>query len=832
MPLRVFGTEGLRLVTNADVGALLKGHPEPLLVAVAEAINEAPDEKLLEPALPFRLTELLRSAAGRQAKISLELSDTALEPIAPEAAAVESPFPVYQLVKPSLAMVTDDPVEIPNAGVTRHFSSYKQAEAAAANLQAPANGALIRLALRKYSVALPPEGDERREVLMTQLTDLALITRAATQFAFREVQPKQRYLALVPGAVPPAVADAIVNFVSQVRPDEAWDLGRLRRLAQAAGFAGQERLETSIDDLGPYYGEIDGRMDESEEARRAAADKLRRGEATGWWLEGERLIDLTPIGSADLKSGAGAHLVIPPWPIPVSAPPGVPIIGPPTLMSSPIVLSLSDFHMGQGEAIDNADEVSVNLERAYVEVIQAWAARVVGHRFIYGFGQPAYLVLNGDHLDFWSADMIPETGPGGANPTNRFRADVANVNGSPQVTVDGARARMDRIIRAHQAFFSAVTDWVDSDPINFVIYVCGNHDDHLVRYSLGQELAVRLHPTRGAFAAESVFFPELRTIMEHGHRKDAYNTPDPRMIGYAGSLGELIVTMLVNPVERGGENVLLEVDGAFAGGNFLEQNGIDGDRVDELRSAYAHMRRCWEVAPRVYNDWIGTIDNLSNGGLEEAVADCGGRELVLRDEDAADAADVSDLDDDLDDLKGLWLSSDYQGITGDLAAGLARVLPPTWQTGIVNAIFAGKQAEQLGFREGIGFQGKSTMRIHVVGHTHKPELTQPPLSGRVVRAQHVNTGTGISTWLAKDTEFPFDTKDVFPPGLAVRGSRDELTAVPKSQYCLLFLAIADQPGVVVEGAEFRNLQFSNPMDARPQRILGAVGPGRSNFVPL
>jgi len=203
----------------------------------------------------------------------------------------------------------------------------------------------------------------------------------------------------------------------------------LKLFCQAASFSVQEPPKITLEDLAPYYGEIDGRLEESEAARRELAGKLVRGAATGWWLEGERLIDLSPIGTADWQSGAGQHLVIPPLPHTSTPPP--PIGSTPTVFRSPIVLSLSDFHCGQGEASDNADDVSLNLDRAYITVITAWGGRVAAHRYTYGFYQPAYLILNGDHLDFWSADMIPETGGGASNPNDRYRTDVQNVNGRP-----------------------------------------------------------------------------------------------------------------------------------------------------------------------------------------------------------------------------------------------------------------------------------------------------------------------------------------------------------------------------------------------------------------
>jgi hypothetical protein len=146
-------------------------------------------------------------------------------------------------------------------------------------------------------------------------------------------------------------------------------------------------------------------------------------------------------------------------------------------------------------------------------------------------------------------------------------------------------------------------------------------------------------------------------------------------------------------------------------------------------------------------------------------------------------------------------------------------------------VFAGDHARKLGFEPGRGLFGDAKRRIHLVGHTHQPEATSPPIDGRMVWAQHVNTGTGQDTWTPKD-DGQRDNLDLEPPipggplfG-AVEESEDELTPVSKSRFCILAVApvTASVPIVwqmVIEAGEFRTVQTHRPEDT-PQPVTGGL----------
>jgi hypothetical protein len=503
--------------------------------------------------------------------------------------------------------------------------------------------------------------------------------------------------------------------------------------------------------------------------------------------------------------------------------------------AAPIVLTVSDLHLGQGLR-DNAEEGYPELEAALVAMLDTWSDRVAEHRARVGAAQPAYLVLNGDVLDFWSADMEQLAGAG-----DRFALDVENVNGEPRLTPAVAARRMQRILDAHAPFFGRVTRWVDEDRLNFVVYVCGNHDDHLVRFGLGEALATALHPARGAFAAQSLYFPDLCTIIEHGHRKDEFNAwqGEGTDIGVYGSLGEVLVSTMINPAERGGASALVSMQATFP--PFIDDTGIDTAFLGRLGAIYNHFRRCYAVNEDVYEGCMGAVDNLDRGGLEVAVAGYTGRELVERDRDKADAADVSNLYDDLEDLSDIWLKSDLQTFTKKyLAPALRKFLSPSQQAWLVEKIFAGDHAGKLGFERGRGLDGNPQLRIHLVGHTHEPEATTPPIDGRTVFAQHVNTGTGQDTWTPDDDgrEDDLDLALFFPLSVAltaVEDSEDELTPVAKSNYCLLQVApvMLARPAIwrmFIEAGEFRTLQTHRP-EGKKRAVAGGLMPrGRNTTI--
>jgi len=145
-------------------------------------------------------------------------------------------------------------------------------------------------------------------------------------------------------------------------------------------------------------------------------------------------------------------------------------------------------------------------------------------------------------------------------------------------------------------------------------------------------------------------------------------------------------------------------------------------------------------------------------------------------------------------------------------------------------------AGKLGFGPR-GLFGDSQRRIHLAGHTHRPEATSPPIDGRQVWAQHFNTGTGQDTWNPYD-DSQRDNVDLKPlvPGWflwgAVEESEDRLTPVPKSNYCILqvvpfFVGQSILWRMLIEAGEYRTLQTHRPEDT-PQRVQGGLMSGGAN----
>jgi hypothetical protein len=248
------------------------------------------------------------------------------------------------------------------------------------------------------------------------------------------------------------------------------------------------------------------------------------------------------------------------------------------------------------------------------------------------------------------------------------------------------------------------------------------------------------------------------------------------------------------------------------------------------------------VAPAAYDPHLACVNNLENGGYEEVVADIGGRELVRANRTAADDADVSDLDEDIENLKRVWLRSGAQTLDKGLIGSVPVRVPPRLQALAIAGAFS-NHAQDLGFEPGRGLYGNPAMKIHVVGHTHMPEATAPELSEDTVEAQHVNTGTGFNVWHAHDA-FQFDFFDLGQAGsidlgffrlgplaLAVESSRDRLSTVSKSRYCLI-QPVPTASGILirVEGGEYRDLQAGDPVNTATSGIRGRLGPGIANYV--
>ena len=251
-----------------------------------------------------------------------------------------------------------------------------------------------------------------------------------------------------------------------------------------------------------------------------------------------------------------------------------------------------------------------------------------------------------------------------------------------------------------------------------------------------------------------------------------------------------------------------------------------------LFRSYAHFAACRAVAPAIYDAWAACADNLTNGSLLDVVADCCGRDLVRAAPQAADNADVSDLDQDILDLFELWLESDFQDwIIRRIAPSAQRALPPEWGAGLMEA-FHDVGPGALGFNPARGLDGRKALKVHLVGHTHEPATTTPPLAGKLVPAQHVNTGTGQDTWLPDDT-FGVDHAD--RGNFSVEWSRDSLTPVPRSQYAIVTLAPDPADGRMrlhVEGGKYRSLQAGNPRNVKTTAIYGGLSPAGANRLDL
>ncbi|HYE27314.1 MAG TPA: hypothetical protein VEA61_03645 [Allosphingosinicella sp.] len=736
----------------------------------------------------------------------------------PEIRIVPQEIPLYQLCDAPQSLTVEQPAEIPGEGAAQRFSAYGTTPASN-GLRIRANRFLLDLALSGYRLDIPEDADARREALPALAVRLTELLDAARFFPFVQINGQPDFEIVAPGDVPMLITGFIGRYVDKLNWDDVVDFERLHSLSVALGQVAIPTPQLPLEDLDICYTSILSRLRQLSPGLPAFKVALRTGRPAMWWMEGSRLRDPAPLDPAMLKRPAprsGEHVVI--------IPTGLTDGGPPESSVNraflfPILLILSDLHIGQGKR-DNTEELYEGLEGAMVELLDAWEARVTAHRRTYG-SQCAYLVLNGDILDMWAADA--EIGPDGG-----LRPDQAGLaSGAPLLSEQALARRMDRILDAHPLFFGRIRDWAVKNHANFVIYVCGNHDDHLKIGGLGAKLAAKLGGSKAVFASEDVYFPQLRCFIEHGHRKDGFNSS---LAGSGRTLGELLVSILINPVERGHWSVVNQLDALSPVPRFLERLGLSNDTARRFRSAYQHLVTSREVDPPMYRAIMGQIDNLDNAGLEDAVADFGGRELIRVNRIAADDADVCDLDRDIAALKGLWLRSEFQSFAIRLSGRVAAAIPPRVQTWLVNEVFATNQAEKLGFQSGRGLRGDPMRKIHIVGHTHQPDLTTPKLTGEEVSAQHVNTGTGQDCWTAHDS-WQSDDMDLGPGPLAVEWSRDRLTAVPRSRYCLVTpVLVAQGPRLKVEAGRYRSLQASHPRNVATQFLHGGFLDSAYNLV--
>ena len=696
-----------REVTLDDVYTQLEGHPKQVLATVYAIITQGPDQFIPSDQLGNYLIKILMHATLKTWRPSIETTNETLlhELSASAAMAAAGGKPRYRFLDVPEVAVSPQPKELFRVEPTRVYSSYLTTAQATdpADLKSRANTALDYLYEVGYLLPLDPkESQLRREQVGAAVRNINLILEAAACYPMAQIEPQVTIAPLFPGGVPTAVAFAVENFQNALELTDALDFDRVGRLMAVTGVASENVLlsDLEITDLSEVVLNIDERLQAFGDELKQVADRLKTDLPTDWWLEGARLKSAAPLRGEDLRGATAKvaeHLVVPG----LAPPPN--IYGEILDNQMPIVLALSDLHIGQGESVDNADEIYQQLDHAFIQALNNWSAKVTQYRHEKG-QQPAYLVLHGDILDFWSADMTPDPNTLGGW---RVSAAIDPTSGDAHILPQQATDRMKRILAAHKPFFGRITSWVNESNFNFVIYVCGNHDDYLNRFALGDKLAKKLHPTRGAFAAKSAYFPQLRAVYEHGHRGDTYNAYNPsgtHLQTLGGSLGELIVMMMVNPTERGGPNFINQL-GSIPGTNVFQHHGLNLDQMSDLQKTYDHFFSSRQVQPEVYEAFMGSIDNLDNGGMEDVVADCAGRELVRANPTGADQANVADLDVDIESLKGVWLSSDFQTFLKRwIARPLSHAIPPTVQSWLINRAFAANHAKRLGFKSADGIE--------------------------------------------------------------------------------------------------------------------------------
>ena len=690
----------------------------------------------------------------------------------------------YVLLPPRSKLCSPNPIEIAPLCVRRWSTFPVVDEPSRREQQVAGNRALSWLSETGWSVHLPDGPTRNVEAEKIAGMFLDLLDAAATHTFVRIDQAIPSVEALPPGGLPLKVLEALEQFIGELQLDDMLELDKVAFLSKVAGTSGGELhapvLPEGLRDIATNLQRLDKLILQSE-------TRLFAGKRSGFWLEQSDLGLPASEVEALLEEPrfSGRHVL------------GLPFARGQGVTGFPIAFSISDLHFGQGSLQgrrDSADDVYPELDAALLTVIEDWGTRVAKHRET-NHDAPAWLILNGDILDFWSADLRDASG-------NQTQAD-ASLEINPvgeryfRPSAKDALGRLKRIWDAHEAFFQTVHDWVEKHPMNFCVYTGGNHDDYLTRFSLGDVAAQRIHPSRCVFAAETFSLPALMAVFEHGHRKDDFNVARDGMGG--SSLGELSVSMTVNPVARGG---VASIQHAWVQmQSFAPANGIGVKEVKTLLDYYAQLNNYSRVDQITYEGWMGAINNIMPETQIAVAANAAGRELWQANRTKAKAAAVAKIDETVKGIMRVWLKDSFQELLKRLVGPVGLGLPRSVQNLLLDLVRKNHR-ELLGFSKATGICG---MPIHVVGHTHDPSSTFPTFACATVDAQHVNTGTTIDMFEGKESKWEWINKK-----FSATSSSASLVPLNTSLACLIVASESDPEWVYVYGSPYRRLQSAVP----------------------
>ena len=744
--------------------------------------------------VPISIAEIIEKSIRREDLIPILVAPENLDLIPRSKAGVE---PQFVLVPPPIHLRTS---RLAKLGIlsTPYLATFQTiSDPDRDTLKQEGDKVLKWLAERHWSVKLPT-GNNRKAVLegiagrFTKLLDAAAINSFA-----RVDQSGISIESLIPGGLPKPVSNALEQFLESVQVGEMVDSTKATFLMGVGGIGGGHENSPS---LPTTHQALVSNSELVASATAQLSDAAPASKFQGFWIEHDQLN--SPAESLknvlDTPRHDGTHVIGLPL-VPLSPQISLGQAPNPTF---PIALSISDLHFGQGtlqQKRDSADDVYQELRTALINVMTEWDAIVNAHRRD-NPNAPAWLVLNGDILDLWSADLRDAGG-------NQTQPD-ATLEEAPtgekyfQPTRSDIKGRIDRICNAHKDFFDATAKWIDANPMNFCGYTGGNHDDYIARFDLGEYAAKKVHETRCVFAAKTFAIPSLMALFEHGHRKDEFNISTGAMNG--SSLGELCVSMIVNPIARGGASSIAQGWQQL----LMTDPSLDVGREDvvTLMRHYEYLEKCKNVDENTYKSWMGAVNNIMPESQITAAASSAARELLRNNTQLAKNADVARLRPTINNIMTVWLKNSFQALMSRLAGRFGQQLPATSKELILN--WARKDPRQrLGFSEENGIGANPLQRIHVVGHTHDPSSTWPNLDNKDVNAQHINTGTAIDMFQGEDDSFKWRNDS----GWFGYGSSDaSLTALETSQACLIKCSKSDPDWIYVYGCPYRDLQPDEP----------------------
>jgi UDP-2,3-diacylglucosamine pyrophosphatase LpxH len=174
--------------------------------------------------------------------------------------------------------------------------------------------------------------------------------------------------------------------------------------------------------------------------------------------------------------------------------------------SPPAVIVLSDLHLGAGP-LDDFDEV---IEEHFCTFL----------RDLSSSGQPTELVINGDFIDFVQAP-----------PSDGKELEAETKRGIPLCFTEvQSNEKLSAVLNEHKKVFTALQDFVSSNPRNKLTIIPGNHDPDLFWPSIQDRMrdACTSAPTAAAqvrFHLAQVYRPASAPSawIEHGHQHDELN---------------------------------------------------------------------------------------------------------------------------------------------------------------------------------------------------------------------------------------------------------------------------------------------------------------------